>query len=87
MLTNLSRNLWRAYQGSNVKDRVARYGNWFDASHPGDASGTTTTTPKRSTTTTTCAASSCSSAGTSRCIFAPLKPGETLRSRLSAISG
>ena len=30
MLTNLSRNLWRAYRGSNVKGRVARYGTWFD---------------------------------------------------------
>ena len=37
MLNNLPRNLRRAYRGSNVKDRVARYGTWLDGSQPGDA--------------------------------------------------
>ena len=78
MLNNLSRNLHRAYRGSNVKDRVARYDTWFDGSQPGDANAK----DYDHTETVNDYYDLCSELmqfGWNESLhFAPLKPGETL---------
>ncbi|MCY4013473.1 MAG: class I SAM-dependent methyltransferase [Gammaproteobacteria bacterium] len=78
MLTDLSRNLWRAYRGSNVKDRVARYGTWFDGNQRGPANGR----DYDHTETVNDYYDMCSEFmqfGWNESLhFAPLKPGETL---------
>ena len=76
MLTNLSRNLWRAYRGSNVNGRVARYGTWFDGRGDANDSG------YDHTETVNDYYDLCSEFmqfGWNESLhFAPLKPGETL---------
>ncbi|MDE0177213.1 MAG: hypothetical protein OXP36_01335, partial [Gammaproteobacteria bacterium] len=73
MLTNLSRNLWRAYRGSNVKGRVARYGTWFAGSQRGDYDHTETVNDYYDL------CSEFMQFGWNESLhFAPLKPGETL---------
>ena len=75
MLTNLSRNLWRAYRGSNVKDRVGRYGTWFDTNQRGDADYDHTETVNDYYD----LCSEFMQFGWNESLhFAPLKPGETL---------